>query len=250
MNRFKFLSASASIAAAWALPGSLRSLHNRQLPVKAILFDAFPVFDPGNVFSSAIRMFPEKGPELVREWRARQFEYTWLRTISGNYVDFLTVTSDALRYACQLLKVEISEPQQQQLMDEYYRLRTWPEVAATLARLRAAGYRLGMLSNFTPEMMRINMNNCKISTHFEHLLSVDPIKRYKPDPLTYQMGMDVFGLAKEEILFVPFAGWDAAGSKNFGYRTFWVNRLQTPPERLGPLPDGEGKDLNDLVRYL
>ena len=79
---------------------------------------------------------------------------------------------------------------------------------------------------------------------------MDEVKTYKPDPASYRMAMDSFNLAKEEILFVPFAGWDAAGAKSFGYRTFWVNRAKAPAERLGQNPDGEGSNLNDLAAWL
>jgi 2-haloacid dehalogenase len=48
---------------------------------------------------------------------------------------------------------------------------------------------------------------------------------------------------------VAHAGWDAAGSKAFGYPTFWVNRPGLPPEELGVAPDLEGRGLSDLVRF-
>ena len=64
------------------------------------------------------------------------------------------------------------------------------------------------------------------------------------------MAVEAFGLEKQEILFVAFAGWDAAGAKTFGYPTFWVNRLNLPTERLGVAPDGVGQDLNELVSFM
>ena len=64
------------------------------------------------------------------------------------------------------------------------------------------------------------------------------------------MAIDAFGLRREKILFVAFAGWDAAGAKWFGYTTFWVNRLNLPAERLGVSPDGVGNNLNDLVSFV
>ena len=64
------------------------------------------------------------------------------------------------------------------------------------------------------------------------------------------MAIDAFGLKKEEILFVAFAGWDAAGAKSFGYTTFWVNRLNLPAERLGVSADGVGQNLNDLLSFV
>jgi 2-haloacid dehalogenase len=85
---------------------------------------------------------------------------------------------------------------------------------------------------------------------FEHALSTDSIRVYKPDPRAYQMAVDAFGLGREEIGFAAFAGWDVAGAKWFGYPTFWVNRLNAPVEELGVAPDATGATLTDLVAFL
>ena len=66
----------------------------------------------------------------------------------------------------------------------------------------------------------------------------------------YLVGSRNLNIPRDRILFAPFAGWDAAGAKWFGYETFWVNRLGMPPEVLGVEADGMGGTLNDLVAYL
>jgi 2-haloacid dehalogenase len=63
--------------------------------------------------------FPGRATELGNEWRTRQFEYTWLRTITGSYADFWRVTEDALHYAAKKVKMGISQGQGSQLMDAY-----------------------------------------------------------------------------------------------------------------------------------
>jgi len=68
-------------------------------------------------------------------------------------------------------------------------------------------------------------------------------------PRAYQM-IEAFGLARADIVFAAFGGWDAAGAKSFGYRTFWCNRLKLPTEQLDVLPDAAGDDMTDLVRFL
>src|ERR1700744_2291350 len=244
MDRRSFIAASGTLTAALAVPVFAQTPMYAP-KIKAIVFDSFPIFNPRPVFQLCTRFFPEKGNDLVKEWRTKQFEYTWLRSMSDNYTDFLSVTEDALRYAANLLNLEINQTQQKQLVDAYYQLETWPEAPAVLAKLKNAGYRLGILSNFTPKMLTINTTNSHIGEYFEHLLSVETVKKYKPDPIAYHMATHAFNLSKEEILFVPFAGWDAAGGKKFGYKTFWVNRMGTPLEELGTHPDGTGKDLND-----
>lgn len=48
-------------------------------------------------------------------------------------------------------------------------------------------------------------------------ISTDAARTYKPDPRAYELGVERLGLPREQILFVAFTGWDAAGAKWFGY---------------------------------
>jgi 2-haloacid dehalogenase len=218
--------------------------------IKAIAFDAFPVFDPRPVVALADQFFPGKGIDLSSEWRTRQFEYAWLRVALRRYVDFWQVTQDALVFATNKLKVELSPQQRDRLMNAYLELKTWPDVVPVLSALKRSGIRLAFLSNFTPKMLDGCIRSAGLDGMFEPVLSTDQAKTYKPDPRAYQLGTDILKLRREEILFVAFAGWDAAGAKAFGYPTFWVNRLQLPVEELGELPDGSGSNLSGLVRFL
>jgi len=99
-------------------------------------------------------------------------------------------------------------------------------------------------------MLEVGIENAGLEGVFEHVLSTDQIRAYKPDPRAYQMAIDAFKLKRKEILFAAFAGWDAAGAKWFGYPTFWVNRLNLPGEELGVTPDATGQDLTDLVSFV
>jgi 2-haloacid dehalogenase len=217
---------------------------------KAMAFDAFPVFDPRPVAALAETLFPGKGAELIGVWRTRQFEYTWLRTIAGRYSDFMQVTDDALVFAAKTTKVALAADQRDRLLGAYLELKTWPEVTPALMTLKAAGIRLAFLSNFTPAMLHGCIAASGIAGIFDEVLSTDAAQTYKPDPRAYRLGVDALKLRREDIMFVAFAGWDAAGAKSFGYPTFWVNRLGLPPEELGSMPDGVGADLMDLLAYV
>jgi 2-haloacid dehalogenase len=222
----------------------------RLAPIKAILFDAFVIFDPSSVSAAAARLFPQQATSLMSAWRTKIFEYTWLRSLAGIYTDMETVISDALAYATAADSLSITKQQHEQLVGAFSQLETWPDVQTMLTQLKASGYRLGFLSDFTPEMLRLNTQKGQLTPHFEHLLSVDKIRTYKPDPRSYQLGMDDLQLKKDEILFAASAGWDAAGAKSFGYPTFWVNRLMTPAEHLGVTPDGTGNNLQPMLDWL
>lgn len=231
--------------------GSLRSTQAEPSPkIKAIAFDAFVVFDPRPVSVLAEKLFPGKGVDLVNAWRIRQFEYTWLRTLSGTYEDFWKVSGDALDFTAKAQKLDLTVNKKNQLMEVYKHLKPWPDALAVLKVLKKNGIRLAFLTNLTSEMLQSDIKSSGMDGLFDYRLSTDSVKIYKPGPMAYRMGMDAFHLKKDEILFAAFAGWDAAGAKSFGYPTYWVNRLQLPMEELGVKPEGEGADLTDMLNFL
>ena len=247
-REFLQLAAGSAVAGAWLSPLGPRSVSRPQF--KAIAFDAFPILDPRPVLDLAETLFPGKGPDLGNAWRTRQFEYQWLRSLSGHYADFWQTTEDGLVFAARLLQLDLTPEKQAQLMNAYLGLKVWPDVPPALSALKEAGIRLAFLSNMTANLLNAGIKNARLEGVFEHVLSTDRIKAYKPEPRAYQMAVDAFKLKREEIVFVAFAGWDAAGAKWFGYPTFWVNRLNLPTEELGVAPDAIGRDLTDLVRFV
>jgi 2-haloacid dehalogenase len=250
LKRREFLHLAAGGVVASALLSPLGAQVATEPQFKAIAFDAFPIFDPRPVFGLAETLFPGKGTDLSNAWRTRQFEYQWLRALSGRYADFWQTTEDGLVFAARLLQLELSPDKRAQLMQAYLGLKAWPDVPSALSALQEAGIRLAFLSNMTTKMLEAGIKNAGLDGAFEHVLSTDQIRVYKPDPRAYHMAIDAFKLQREEILFAAFAGWDAAGAKWFGYPTFWVNRLNLPAEELGVVPDAMGRDLTALVSFV
>ena len=250
LDRREFICRTAAGVLASASVADLHAFTGIRSPYRAVAFDAFPILDPRPVFALAETLFPGKGAELSNIWRTRQFEYQWLRAIGGRYEDFLQTTDDALVFAARQLQLELTADKRAQLMALYGRLTAWPDVAPTLRALREAGIHLALLSNMTEAMLHAGIEHAGLGGMFEHVLSTDRLRTYKPDPRGYQMGVDAFRLRREEIVFAAFAGWDAAGAKWFGYPTVWINRLGAPTEELGSAPDATGRDLATLVTFV
>ena len=247
LTRRDTLGLAARTLATALMPGATRA---EEAKIEVVLFDAFPVFDPRPIFDGLEAIAPGKGKALGELWRNRQFEYTWLRSVAGEYEDFWKITRDGLLYAAEALKVQISPRQVDKLMRGYLELKAWPDAPAALQTLKDEGFRLAFLSNFTPRMLQAAIESAELEDTFEKALSTDAIRTFKPDPRAYRFAIEALSTPRDRILFVPFAGWDAAGAKWFGYETFWVNRLGAPPEELGVKADGMGSNLDDLVAYL
>jgi 2-haloacid dehalogenase len=218
--------------------------------IRAVAFDAFPIFDPRPVFAACEQAAPGHGTQLADAWRTRLFEYQWQRALSGQYEDFSSCAQGALEFAARSLRLELSASARDVLLQGWLELRAWPDVAPALAQLKRSGKRLALLSNATSAMLTAGLKNSGLENSFEAVISTGRARTFKPDPNAYRLGTDVLELGKGEIMFVAFAGWDVAGAKWFGYPTFWNNRQGAPAEGLGVEPDGAGATLADLVKFL
>ena len=236
-------------AAAAPRPGVHRETGGRG-GLKAVVFDYLVLFNPDSVVSEVERVFPGQGRELTNRWRTRQFEYSWLRSITHQYIDFQAITEDALVYAVDAMKLTLKTEDKRRLLDAYLHLEPWPDTIDALRKLKASGISIVTLANFSPTMLRLNAEHAGLTRLFDLFLSTDLNHTYKPDPRAYGLALEHLGLDKREIVFAAFGGWDAAGAKAFGYPTFWVNRFGQPLERLGNRPDGTAGNLDGLLDFV
>jgi len=222
---------------------------------KAVLFDAYgTILD---VDSAAAKLassgrFPvlaDKWPELAALWRARQLNYSWLRSLSGDYIPFWQITCDALDYTLEALKLEDADLRDA-LLDLYRQLDAYEEVIQVLAEIKSAGLPVAILSNGNHEMLADAFTNAGLIDSFDAMISVEDVQIYKPSSEIYQLGCDRYGAKAGEILFASSNGWDAAAAAHFGYHSLWANRAGMPLERLAGRPHHIGSDLRALIPLL
>lgn len=217
--------------------------------IDALVFDAYgTLFDVHSVSSLCDTLWPGQGTSVSRIWRSKQLEYTWLRTLMRRYVDFETLTADALRWTCQSLGVSCGATEVEQLLAAYRNLRVFPDVLTALGGV--ADRRRAILSNGSPAMLQALVENGGLEGLVDVVLSVDSLGIYKPDPRVYQLAADALHLEASHIGFVSANGWDISGARNFGLHTYWINRNGAPRERLPTEPDHELTALTDVVRLV
>lgn len=231
-------------------PNAARSEAPSPPRFKEVAFDYFVIFDPNSVIPTVEEAYPGKGAEFTRAWRAKQFEYGFLRSITDRHADFFKVTEDALVYTAGAMKLDLPAEKRKRLLDAYLTLQPWPDAVDALRTLKASGVRIITIANFSPKMLRANADHAGITDLFDELLSTEVNGTYKPDPRAYALGMERLKLKREEILFAAFGGWDAYGAKCFGYTTCWVNRFNLPAEALGIEADRTSNNLEGLLKLV
>lgn len=218
--------------------------------IRACVFDAYgTLFDVNSAAARERDALGDQWQPLAELWRAKQLQYTWLRSLANRHADFWQVTGDALDFAMASLKLD-DPALRDRLMQLYLHLNAYPEVGETLTRLRTGGMKLAILSNGSPRMLSSAVANAGIAPLLDAVLSVEDAGIYKPHPAVYQLAVDRLQLKPDEICFVSSNGWDAFSAKAFGFKVVWCNRLGQVPERIPTMPDGEILTLSPMAEMV
>ena len=193
--------------------------------IRVCVFDAYgTLFDVNSAAAQAKEELGEKWLALADLWRAKQLQYTWLRSLMGRHADFWQLTGDALDFAMATMGLADSTLRER-LMKLYLRLDAYSEVKASLTCLKQVGMRLAILSNGSPEMLASAVENSGLTGLFDTVLSVEEVGIFKPHPSVYRLAVDRMEISAEEICFLSSNGWDAHAAKAFGFRVLWCNRF-------------------------
>jgi 2-haloacid dehalogenase len=211
---------------------------------QAFVFDAYgTLFDVHSVVT-ALRAVTTEAEAISLLWRRKQLEYTWLRSLMGRYVDFWSITDEALRFALKQYGLSLTPDQHATVLDAYLTLAAYAEIPAMLEGL--APRPCIILSNGAPRMLEAVVAASGLQGKFTHILSADLVKVYKPDPRVYALAPQFLHLPKEAMVFVSSNSFDVLGAKAFGFQVVWVNRTGALADELGITPDRVLSRLNVL----
>lgn len=200
--------------------------------IEAVVFDAYGTLL--DIHSAVARHAARIGPQAAAfsaEWRAKQLEYSWVRSLTGpgHHQDFWTCTTEALRFVCARFGVR-DAGLADELLAAYRRLDAYPEVPAMLRALRARGIATAILSNGSPMMLAEATQAAGIAGLLDALLSVEAVGVFKPDRRVYALAEQRLGLPAPRMAFVSANPWDTQAALAAGFHAIRVNRHNAPDE--------------------
>ena len=203
----------------------------------AYVFDAY-----GTLFDvhSAARKHQDRANGhyrlLSNIWRAKQLEYSWVLTLCDEYEDFWELTERALDFAMHSVGL-LDKSLRADLLETYWTLDCYPEVPRVLAALKERGTKVAILSNGTSDMLNAAVRKAELEFLIDDVFSAEQLRRFKPAPEVYDLAVSAYQLYPDAVSFQSSNRWDIAGAANFGFRTVWINRHQTPNEYEGMGPN-------------
>ena len=214
--------------------------------VKAIIFDAYgTLFDVNSAAEKCKDKIGDKWEAFANFWRTTQLEYTWLRSLMERHKDFWQVTEDSLDKSMKAFNIDLS--MKDELLNLYKVLSPYKEVPETLKTLKEKKFKLAILSNGTPSLLKELVNSNDLDNLFDDIFSIEEVGIYKPSSKVYDIPIKKYQIEKSEVAFLSANTWDVSGGGNYGYQSIWVNRNNNIFDNLDYEPKNQIKNLKDLL---
>jgi 2-haloacid dehalogenase len=224
--------------------------------IKALVFDQYgTIVDmQGGLTAAAAPFLARKGwqgkpSSFVTWWRRTHFENSMIDALlDRGHTPYREIGHRAVSYVMDRCAIAYTQDEVRALVAEIERLKPFPDVAAALGRLRAAGYRLVILSNGDPDMLAAAGPH--IGFTFDRVISVAEAGYFKPHWRTYARACEIIGLDRSSCLFVANHAFDCIGAKAFGMRTAFIDRRRRPFGESPHQPDLVVADLAALAEAM
>jgi len=163
----------------------------------------------------------------------------------NRHKDFWQVTEDSLDKSMQAFKIDSS--MRNELLDLYKVLSTFPEVKEVLNKLKKKNYKLAILSNGTPSLLKELVKSNNLDNIFDDIFSIEEVKTYKPDPKVYNIPIKKYQIQKNEVAYLSANTWDVSAGGNYGFNPVWINRNNSIFDNLDYVPKYQVKHLGGLL---
>lgn len=190
----------------------------------------------------------EKAMPFATLWRDKQLEYSFRRSMMNRYEPFYTCTSNALDYCIEAFAVTITRDQHFSLIKRYQNLPVFKDVAAVLESMsERSDLNLYALTNGPYEDVVKLFEDNNINQFFKDIISVDEIKKYKPDPAVYRHFLERTGSRVDDSWLISGNGFDVIGARSFGMNGVWIKRAdQQIIDTWGPRPTHTIQSMHEL----
>ena len=188
--------------------------------------------------------------EPLGEWFARLLHGSLLANALDDYRRFGTIGVEALVGVAARRGIDLTNEDAREVVKEIRSLPPHPDVEGGLARLRNMDLRLATLTNGDPDAVEAQLRHAGIRHHFEAALSIEMVRRFKPDPAPYREACRFLDAPAEAAMLVAAHDWDVAGAARTGMRTAFITRPGVRWGLPGIPPDLTATDIDDLATTL
>lgn len=201
---------------------------------RALVFDQYgTIVDMQKGLTDAVTPFlKQKGWEgkpnsFVTWWRRTHFENSMIDALCDRgHTPYRQIGHRAVSYVMDRCGISYTQAEVQWLVAQIESLKPFPDVVTALQSLRASGYKLVILSNGDPDMLKAAGPH--IGFAFDMVISVAQAGYFKPHWKTYAKAEELIGEDRSSCLFVANHAFDCIGARSYGMRSAFIDRRKRP----------------------
>ncbi len=184
------------------------------------------------------------------EWFARLLHGSLVANSLGQYRPFAEIGSEALAALAARYGLDLSSSDAQTILAQMTRLPPHPDVVPALERIAEIDIEMVALTNGDQITARSQITNAGLGGLLTRVLSVDAVRRFKPDPAPYLHAARELDVEIKDTMLVAAHDWDVAGAMTAGARGAFVSRAGARWGLPGERPEMIVGDLDDLASRL
>ena len=185
--------------------------------------------------------------DLLAAWFGQLLRHSLVATVTDTYVPFDVLGVDALQLVTLKAGIDLSEADAARVVDGMRHLPPHPDVRPAITRLRDHGFRVATLTNSPQHLLIDQLANAEVIDLFDMTMSIDPVRKFKPHPDTYQSGAKRLGIDINGMRLVAAHDWDVTGAIRAGAAAAFVARPGMVLSRASETPNIVGSDLESVA---
>lgn len=136
---------------------------------------------------------------------------------------FKQVTALALELAMKEFGLPFDGADADLLTSSIGRMPPFPEVVATLGKLKAAGFRLAIISNTDDAIIAGNV--AQLGGFIDRVITAEQAEAYKPSPQIFRHAWKALGIDMNDLVHICASPHlDLVAARELGFRAIWVDR--------------------------
>jgi 2-haloacid dehalogenase len=185
--------------------------------------------------------------KVLDEWFSLLLHYSLVVTVTNAYADFGAVGKSVLEMLAGTKKIKLSPEDSAKILQGVLTMPAHQDVPEGLNRLRSAGFRMVTLTNSSPSAVKAQLQNAGLAQYFDESISVDSVRRFKPDLEVYRSAAAHLGAQPGELLLIAAHPWDVFGAMKAGWQAAFIARGGITPLPLGPEPNISGPEMKAIA---
>ncbi|UZE14000.1 haloacid dehalogenase type II [Pseudomonas sp. B21-053] len=136
---------------------------------------------------------------------------------------FRQLSTQGLQLALEELGLASLPEDSQRLAGAIPRMPPFPEVIETLARLKAMGFKLCIVSNTDDDIIAGNV--AQLGGHIDRVITAQQAGAYKPNPRLFDYAHEQLGVRRDRVVHICASPMlDHTAARDMQFRCVWIDR--------------------------